>query len=130
MRNSTTESGYTLLLIVLIVSGVALAIGLYLRLQDITETDSIIKEQKAFSNFIEAQSCLEEGIRRLKRNPATYRSDSITRIKSNCTLTVTGSDPNYTIDITAVQDTLVKKLRANVILSGATLISSTWQEIP
>ncbi|MBI4090819.1 MAG: hypothetical protein HY422_02240 [Candidatus Komeilibacteria bacterium] len=130
MRNIRTENGYTLLLIVLIVSGVALAIGLYLRLQDITKTDSIITEQKAFSNFIEAQSCLEEGIRRLKLNPATYRNDSFTRIKSSCTIAVTGTSPDYTIDITAAQETLVKKLRANAVLSGATLVSSTWREIP
>lgn len=124
------RNGQTLLTLVFIVSAVALTVGLSLKLQSIAETDIIRKEIIAAENFIAAEGCLEEAYRKLKKNPSTYRSDTLLISESSCTIAITGTEPALEVAIYASRDSLIKKLKTSITITKTEIQQLGWFEIP
>src|SRR3989338_6936588 len=110
--------GYAMLIIVLIVAAVALAVGLNLKLRSIAKLDAARIEYATRANFAAAQGCLEEALRNLKQDPATYRSDTLSINETVCTIRIGGNGPTHTIDITAQRGELMKRFRAIATLGA------------
>ena len=124
------KNGYALLTLVFVVSAVALAVGLNLKLQSIAQTDSITAEIKAAGNFIAATGCAEDALRKLKNDPVNYRTDTIVDGTTTCTVSIADANPIFTVSVTATSDVFVKKLRSTVSLVKTEIAQTRWEELP
>ena len=127
------QKGAIALISLLIITAVALAIGLSLNLLGIDEMRMGFRESKSSETYHVAESCLEEALMRFKRD-ANYSGGTLQIGNGSCNINIVVNGSQRTITVTGTVDQLIRKIQTviNVLNDGTTFGNETvdWQEIP
>ena len=125
------NQGFIAISSLLIISTVVLAISLSISLTGINQMNSALGFSKSQETLLIAQSCTEEAMIRLRRQ-SSYSTGSLTLGAGSCTINVSGTGSQKTIDIQATipgPPQYIKKLQITAKLLGNSINIITWQEI-
>lgn len=125
------NEGFIALISVLIISAVTVAIVLSIPLLGITESRSALGFKKGQEVLKIAEGCVEEALLRL-RDKANYSGGSLNVGDGSCTISISGTGSDRTVDITAtlsVPPDYVKKLQITAKRIGNSINIVTWQEV-
>lgn len=129
------QRGFIAFTSLLVVSAVALAIAVSISLLGITEASTSLGFKKGQEVLKIAEGCAEEALLRL-RDDATYDLDgaevSLPGLDGSCTMDISDTGANRTIDITATisgPPQYVKKLQITAKRAGNSINITSWQEV-
>lgn len=125
------KSGFIALTSILIIAAVILAISVSVPLLAIEEGKSALSFKKGRETLKIAEGCIEEAMLRLRDN-ANYTGGSLTVGDGSCTITVSGTGVNRTIDVEASITTpvdYIRNIRVAVKRVGNSINVLTWQEM-
>lgn len=124
------QSGFIAFTSLLVVSAATLAIAVSISLLGIGEAKSSLDFKKGQEALKIAESCLEEGLLRLRDN-ANYTGGSLNVGEGSCTINVRGSGNEKTINVSAtITGALqyVKELEASTKRVGNSINITSWEE--
>jgi len=125
------QKGTIALISLLIITAVALAIGLSLNLLGLDEMRMGFRESKSSEAFYGAESCLEEALMRLKRD-ANYSGGTLQIGNGSCNIVITVNGSQRTITVSGTVNQLIRKIQTvvNVLNDGTTFGTEniSWQE--
>lgn len=127
-HNLTNERGFSLLLAVLVFGTVGAAIALYLLTtgsQSYTASDILKKSYQAQGL---ANACVEVAVHSLSGCTTTL-SSTITIDKNSCSYLIEQHDPGATITSQAVVDTIIRRVKVEVVSASPTIKIGSWQEV-
>ncbi len=133
------QNGFIALITVIIVGAVASAIALVILFAGVTSSKTSFSVTQSTQAKAAANGCAELALAVIQANttvatPTTSNYTIDSNQKSQCSYTITGSSPNYSITSTGTIDPTGKNVnkRVNITLNrvGPTLNISSWQETP
>lgn len=125
------KNGFVAIFSIIVICAVALAVAVSISLLGIGEADTSLSYAKGAETQKIAEGCLEEAMLRL-RDKSTYSGGSLNIGNGSCTIAVSGTDPDRTIDITATivgPPLYTKKLQITVKKAGNSINIVSWQEV-
>jgi hypothetical protein len=125
------KSGYIALSSILIISAITLTVVTSLVGINLSEANAAYSFSQGKEVSTAAEACAEEAMLRL-RNDATYTSGTLTMESITCTITVTGTAPSFTINVSASENippVYQKKLQITVKRRNNAINLITWSEI-
>jgi len=128
---STQRGGFIAFTSLLVISAVALTIALSISLLGINEAKSSLDFKKGQETLKIAEGCLEEALIRL-RDKVDYSGGSLNLGDGSCTISISGTGSDRTIDITATitgPPDYIKKLQAVIKRTGYAVNLISWQEV-
>jgi hypothetical protein len=124
-------NGFVLLVMVLIVTTVILSVALAIKQRSIIAADTALKQNISLKVYAMAQSCLDEGILRLGRQPASYTGSSMRLNTERCVIDVSGSpDKIITATATSTAGIFTRTLRMTGTSSPGKFTLKRWEELP
>jgi hypothetical protein len=129
--NLRNKGGYIALVSILVITAVALAISVSISLLGVGEAKSSLDYRRGQEALKIAESCIEEALFRL-RNDDTYTGGSLSIGNGSCTISVSGSGSDRTIDVVAQVLGLAqytKKLQVTLVLAGNSVNITSWSEV-
>ncbi len=131
LRYRESQSGYVLLLSVVIIGVVASSIAATILLLGIgTQRTSLAVQEGQAARHL-ADSCAQEVIERLIQNTAYTGSETLTFNGESCAVgPVTGSgDANRVIHVTGVSGDATARVAVTVTTVGPPVVIGSWQEV-
>lgn len=129
------QGGFIAFTSLLMISAVALAIAVSISLLGVGEAKTSLGFKKSQEALKIAESCGEEALLRLRDN-AAYDPDggtvSLPGLAGNCTIDVSGSGSDRTVDVTATisgPPQYIKKLQITAKRVGNSINIISWEEI-
>ncbi|MBP7842672.1 hypothetical protein KA017_01575 [Candidatus Woesebacteria bacterium] len=129
--NKKNKNGFIAFTSLLVVSAVILTIALSIPLLAVTQANTSLGTAKGAEALKLAEGCADEALLRL-RDSVTYTGGTLTYGGGSCTIAVSGSGSDRTIDIDAtvsVPPDYVKHLQITVKRTGNSINILTWQEV-
>lgn len=114
-----TQHGYIGVVTVLVISAIALTIGVTAALLGINEMQFSYYTDQSAVVLHQADGCLEEGMYRLKLDPS-YTGGSIPYADASCTVTVSGAGGTRTVTSTLTHGDFTKTIQGSVTFSTNT----------
>lgn len=121
------QQGYIAIVSVLIISVVVLAIALTVSLLSIGEGQASFALFKGEDTLTFVEGCAEDALLKA-RNSNTYTGGTITRPEGTCSISVSKSGNNWTVDATTT-DTKYKRSVEVKITRSTSLQILSWKEI-
>lgn len=126
--NLKNQDGISVLLAVLVISGVVLMLSLTYSIISIDETGLGLKHSKAMHTSTITDACVDQALYELNRDH-NYNGELLTIEGVSCTISVSGSGDDRTINIYAdYNEDLVKEVNVGVNWSDSFKIVS-WQNV-
>ncbi len=119
-----SQKGYVALVALLIVAAAALTIGIAVSLRGIEEIQISYSASQAAKAKSLANTCLEEGLERLRNNWASY-SGSLPIEESSCIIDIVINGSNATLTAVGTVDVYTQKIQ---IGADNNLNIISWQE--
>jgi len=121
------RSGATMLLTVLIVGFVALLVTLSTAMRGIGELNMGFAENQSYETLAIADACAQEALLQLSLDDE-YTGGTITVGDGTCTITVTTSGTDRTIDVSATIDRWTRKYTVEVNLQNNRVNLRSWEQ--
>jgi len=126
------QNGFIAFTSVLVIAAIALAIVMSISLLGINEAQASLSLKKSQETLQIAQSCVEEALLQL-RNDNTFSGLTLSVGDGSCSISITETGANKTIDVTADligPPDYTRRLRvtARTVHDDVNLL--TWEEIP
>lgn len=131
IKKEESNKGFMAITSLLIISAIALSISISMTIVGINAAQNSLSLIKGTQTLKVAESCLEEALIRLKANSA-YSGGSLNIDNASCTITITSTGANKTIDITSTTSgppDFVKHIQATARTTGTSINLLNWQEI-
>ena len=122
------QNGYIALIAVLIISAVALAIGLSLNIFGIQESQTSLMTQYSAASAVAGDTCLDEAYIRLE-NDAKYAGGQLIVGPASCTITVVPDVDDLRVTVVATTNTVTRSYESHVILDNNQTIVRSWREL-
>lgn len=119
--------GFTVLLVMLVMTAVIVIIALGMGLSSITENQINLNQSQSGHMLINMDGCAEEALTQLNRNNS-YSGGTFSIENTSCLIIVTGSGSTRTVHITGTKMNYTKRIQMNVIIFPSLQVTS-WQEI-
>lgn len=129
-KNLFNQSGLMAISSLLIISVVATAIAISISLIGVSEAQNSLTYKKGAEVLKISESCAEESLIRL-RNDVNYAGGSLQLDGGYCTISISGTGSNRTIDIVGQIDgppVFIRRLQLTVKRAGQSINILTWQE--
>lgn len=126
-KDNLTQSGMALVTVLIFTAVAVIVITLGISLV-VIQADSAIAYSSGQETMIMAESAMENALIRLLRNP-NYPGETLTFENGTATITVSGTNPNKLVDVTADGPSSVRKLRVVFSDENGILQVGSWQEI-
>lgn len=121
------ERGFIALITVLIISALALMVGIGLGLRAIDEMEMGSQRSRSSETYYLANLCAEDALMKLKEN-SSYSGDETINI-GNGSCTILPVEGNWTVKISASSDNQVKKMRLIISQIQPQMIIDSWEEV-
>lgn len=124
------QQGFIAFTSLLVISAVTLAIAVSISLLGISEANTSLGFKKGQETLKIAESCAEEALLRLRDN-ASYSGGSLNVGNGSCTISISGTGSDRTIDISATltgPPDYVKKIQVTAKRVGNSINIVSWQE--
>ena len=122
------QEGIALLLAVIIISAAALMIATTVLVSSLDKSKASLHNEKTTEIFNGTDGCVEEALIALNNDPG-YTGENLTIENVSCTITVSGTGDDRTINVVSTQDTIYsREVEVEVDMSGDFEITS-WREI-
>lgn len=127
----SNQSGYVILLSVLVVGAVGTAIATSLLLLGVGGARTSLDQQRLVQARALANACAEEALERLRRDANYAGSETLTFETGTCTIDAVGGsgDTNRTIYSTGTVDPIVRRVVVEVASVGPPTDLTSWQEV-
>jgi len=119
------QDGYIALIALLVVVSAALTIGIAVSLSGIEEIQMSYSDSQAGRAKNLANTCLEEGLERLRNNWVSYSPYTLSSAADSCIIDIVVNGSNATLNATGTVDIYKQKIQIQV---DDTLDVITWQE--
>ncbi|MBU1126578.1 MAG: hypothetical protein ABH826_04090 [Patescibacteria group bacterium] len=113
MESLQTKKGVAALMTVIIVVAMVLSIGVVIAQIGINELVFGLQGDRSDQLLQIADSCADEGYYRLKRDQG-YSGGTVTFSEGSCTLTISGSEPNRILTVSATVEELTRDFTINI----------------
>lgn len=130
-KNTQANQGFIAFTSLLVISAVTLAIAVSISLLGISEANTSLGFKKGQETLKIAEGCAEEALLRL-RDSASYTGGSLNVGNGSCIMSISGTDPNFTIDVTATitgPPQYIKKVQVTTKRAGNSINIVSWQEV-
>lgn len=130
MKKNNNQSGYVVLISVIVISAVTLTVASSLTLRAITEAKSSLDYQRGMATSAIAKACMEEGLISLRDNPL-YLGESMDISNGSCTIAVTPVPEGNQLVAVAILNTnpvFVKRMVVTTRQDGNSISVVTWEE--
>lgn len=130
MFNDNRQSGFAILLSVLVLGAVASSIVIGMLVGSIISSKKTIAESVGSEALFAADACVEEALQQLYANPSFSGSGNLTLTNSGCSYTVTnigGSDRQ--IDATGTAGNHTRRIQVVVTAAAPQISITSWQEV-
>ena len=124
---SSSTKGFSLLLIIIVLSGAMLLLALTSSMGGIDEAQNVLREQFAKIMLVSADGCLNDALLQLNQSHS-YSGETLTLNGVVCTITLSGADPNRTIDVGAVNGTYTRHLQADANWNSGFAVTA-WRDM-
>lgn len=127
------NQAFASLMAIIVISSVTLILALMASLGALSQLQGSLFKSQSNQAFQWAESCLEQAYFNLKQN-TSYTGETLNFEEGYCTVAVSGSDPNFTINAQATVEGFTRSLEAKVILTSNTSQNAKgidvdqWQE--
>jgi hypothetical protein len=125
------QKGFIALTSILIISTVALAVSVSISLLGVGEAKSSLDFKKGQETLKIAEGCIEEALIRI-RNDDTYTGGSLNVGDGSCTISVSGTGSDRTVDVTATISgsslDYIKRIQITTKIIGNSINILTWTE--
>ena len=125
MKTYKPKNGFIALVSVLIISAIAIIIGVSISLLGMSELQMGFSENQSFKAFNYADACTEEALERLRINWANY-SGSLSFDEGSCTINTVVSGGSATINLVGTVDNFTRKIQISV---DSSLNVTAWEEL-
>lgn len=115
MNNTKNEDGAILLIAVIVMMAISLVVALTINLSGLSELQTGLTQDESTESFLHAETCAEEAYYRLKRSSA-YSGGTITFADGGCSITITPSGSNRTIEVSGTREDLTREIQAETTL--------------
>ena len=123
-NNLNNQQGYIALIALLIVAAVGLTIGIAVSLRGIEEVQLSFSSEQAIKSSSLANTCLEDGLERLRNNWANY-SGTLSIDSDSCIISTVVNGSSATITATGTVDIHTQKIQVQV---DNNLNVTSWRE--
>lgn len=120
------KKGFSVLLVMIIVTAAIVIIALGMGLSSITENQINLDQSKSARMLSNIDGCGEEALLQLNRNNS-YDGETILIENTSCIIDIVGTGANRTINITGTNNYYTKRVQINVIIFP-TFQVTLWQE--
>ena len=130
-RNCPPQAGFIALASMLVISAVTLAIATSVALLGVGEANTALGFKKGQEVLKNAEGCGEEALLRLRDN-ASYSGGSLSVGNGSCTISISGTGSDKTIDVEAAiagPPEYVRKIQLVVKRTGNSINIISWQEV-
>ena len=128
---ASTQKGFVALISIIVISTVALGIAMSISLLGVGEARSALDFKRGNETLKIAEGCIEEALLRLRDN-AGYTGDPLDVGDGSCTITISGTGADRTIDVEATITTpvdYIRNIRVTVKRTGNSINVVSWQEM-
>lgn len=122
------QQGFLAISTVLIVSAVALSIGITVSLLAIGEGQSALAVTKGEDTLAFVESCAEDALMNIRASSSYEGNFTITRPEGTCEITVSRAGNVYTVTATTT-NTQYKRTIQSVVTRTTTITTTSWKEI-
>lgn len=123
------QRGAAALVVMIVILAMALLVVTSTAFIGVDDLDIGYASELSGDVLLSAESCAEEALIRLSRNPS-YTGGSLTVGEAACTITVSGTPcGSCTIDVAAVGESYTRNIQVVVSVSGSTVDIISWQEV-
>lgn len=130
MKAKNQQSGYIILMSILIVSAVGLVIATTYILLGISVSNSSFSFEQSMHARILADSCVEEALQELRENEDYTGSDGLTQGQGSCTYTVTNEGGDLRkIEAVGTVGTVTRRVKVETDGFEPVINISTWEEL-
>lgn len=120
--------GFVAISVVLIVISVVLAVGTTITLLSVGEAQSGLVLFQGEDNLDFVEGCVEDVMLKI-RSDQNYSGTSITRPEGTCTVSYTGTNPNWDITVTSSTTSIQRKVQVKFTRNPTGIILNSWKEI-
>ena len=131
IKQNPTQSGYIILMSVLVIGAVGTAVSTSLLLLGVGSALTSLDQQRTTQARALANACAEEALERLRLDTGYNGGETITFDTGTCSLGVIGGsgDTNRTIEATGNVDSVVRRVYVEVASVGPPTDLTSWQEV-
>ncbi len=124
------NSGYIVLLSVMIVGAIAVSIALtFILLGTSLSANSLAQEQAGQARAL-ASACLEEGLQNIRSSTAYTGSGNLNIGQGTCTYTVSNlGGSNRLVIASSTVGTIIRKVQTNVTAISPSIVTNSWLEV-
>ena len=121
------QSGIAAILTIVIIGAATLIIAYSISVIGLGELEMGYTQGQSQETFSIANSCIEEGLRRLRLD-ADYSGEALNIGAGSCIMNITGTGSSRTIIATGTIDVYHKKIIATISLDGGSTAVNSWAE--
>ncbi|MFH0820933.1 MAG: hypothetical protein V1908_04115 [Candidatus Peregrinibacteria bacterium] len=120
-------NGFSILIIIMVVSAVGLLVALTASTTGIQETQNNLRYGLSKNVFSAGNGCLEDALMSLNQNH-NYSGSSLVVDGVSCTITISGSGTARTVDVVAVNDGYTRHFQADADWNSSFAVTA-WREL-
>ena len=124
----SAQRGAAMIATMVVVAAITLAVALSLSLGSLGGLVTVFGEEQSAASFFGAEACLEEAAVRLRWD-SSYSGGTVGIGQATCVIGVSGSGSNRTVNATSTVATFIRKIRADLSISGGSASLNSWQEV-
>lgn len=129
-ENIINEKGYVTLISVLIMGAIGLAITISLILLGLSSSRTSFSLEKSNQAASLSNTCADEGLEKLRRNPAFLGTVNLNFSYGDCTYVVTDlGGASRRIDSTGTTDDYTRKVQITLDQISPSINITSWQEV-
>lgn len=125
---SFARRGAAMIATMVVIAAITLAVALSLSLGSLGGLVTVFGEEQSAASFSGADACLEEAAVRLRWD-AGYTGGTVGIGQATCVISVSGSAGSRTVNVISTVATFVRKIRADLSISGGSVSLNSWQEV-
>lgn len=128
MKKGNRQTGATALVTVLIISAASLIMAYGATMLGLGELGMSYNSQEGDGAMFGAESCLEEVLIKLKRNPS-YSGSNLVINDYSCIISISGAGNPYYISVESSYGDYTKKIEVEAEFNGSSPRLSSWTEV-
>ncbi len=130
-RHKTTQSGYTILLAVLIIGAISLGMATALINGGADDAKATIVVQAAAQARALSSACSEEALQQIQANSSYTGSGNLSLATGTCAYTVTNTGgTSRLVASTGSSGNSTRRQQISVTVGGTNISVSSWQDVP